>query len=289
MTSTTIIVGIDGSPSAAAALAFATDFGRTTDASIVAIHCRQTPSGCTYPGAAWTPDEAAGEGHRLLDNALEASGATGEVRTEVRHGNPWTVLCAESQDCDLVVIGSTGVATDRGPRDQPVLGSTAQWLVERAGAPAVVVPLGATWVGDPTVVVGVDGSATSIDALRWALTSLPDSATIRVVQSVAVPATADVPAGSELLDPLVDGYRTDLEALVAETTADSGSGRRTPSSHVVLGEAHDALLDPGFAVDVIVMGRHGTTAESAKAIGSVSDHTLRHATVPVVIVPPANR
>ncbi len=101
--------------------------------------------------------------------------------------------------------------------------------------------------------------------------------------AVSVP---DADLEAELLDPVVDRHRDELRRLVNDNLPETfvTSGRKV-QTHVVLGYAQDALTDPGFPCDLIVVGEHGNNVEAPGVLGSIANHTLRYATVPLIVVP----
>src|SRR5699024_10110167 len=89
-----------------------------------------------------------------------------DLRTLVLTRPPSNGLLEVSTDASLVVLGSRGL----GSLDSLFLGSVSTRVSARAACPTVVVPVnGAHRNTDGPIVVGVDGSAHSDAALRFAL------------------------------------------------------------------------------------------------------------------------
>jgi nucleotide-binding universal stress UspA family protein len=140
------------------------------------------------------------------------------------------------------------------------------------------------------IVVGVDGSRYSREALRWAL----EEANRR-----------DCPVRALLVwhaDPMVAAGRPTTIGVGTQLSADPGSDYlRTLDNTVrgVLGEHDDPRLSAevvhGATVDVLtaastdaqllVLGSHGHGRLFEAALGTVSQHCVRHAACPVVIIP----
>ena len=148
-----------------------------------------------------------------------------------------------------------------------------------------------------TIVVGVDGSDASHEALRWAAAE----AKLREAQLVVVHAWSFVPAQS-LGDPgmlavpagdLAGQLSAESEAAgtVLDNAVDTALGA-DPAVEVdrrlVEGDAGEAVLAEGAEADVIVVGSHGRTGLKAALLGSVSRHVVDHAKCPVVVVKAAN-
>jgi nucleotide-binding universal stress UspA family protein len=138
------------------------------------------------------------------------------------------------------------------------------------------------------IVVGVDGSDASKDALRWAV----EDARARGAEVVALCAyEVPVPAPDAAPAPPVD-----LPALVAEAHANAqqlateivdevvGNAASVDVAPIAVEEAPaKALLDASRDADLLVVGSHGHGL-SGLFLGSVSLECAQHAACPVVIV-----
>jgi nucleotide-binding universal stress UspA family protein len=133
-----------------------------------------------------------------------------------------------------------------------------------------------------TIVVGVDGSEAGRRALRWALEEAARigaevqaitawSFEVSVVPGVNDPFTAAERAGKFLADDVAAVTAGDGASVVQRTV-------EGPAAEMLVGAAADAAL--------LVVGshRHGRFFEAI--LGSVTAGCLRHATCPVVVVPP---
>jgi len=138
-----------------------------------------------------------------------------------------------------------------------------------------------------TIVVGVDGSDASLEALRFAIAE----AGIRGAKPKAgsawhvPPAVYDAawaPASTDL-----DEYRKLAEAALAKTIEEIGAAASGVEVTPVLREGHpaDVLLDEAEAADLLVVGTRGLGGVKGLLLGSVSQHVAHHAHCPVVIVP----
>ncbi|WP_226364488.1 universal stress protein [Pseudonocardia sp. ICBG162] len=137
-----VVVGVDGSGDAAAALDFAADVAARREVPLVAVRAWCDPA--TDPAVALLLDPEAVEREEAeeLERAvapLSEEFPTVEVRTRVVHGSPSAVLTGASDGAGLVVVGTRG----RGPLSGLVLGSVAQAVLHHAGAPVAVVRDGA--------------------------------------------------------------------------------------------------------------------------------------------------
>jgi nucleotide-binding universal stress UspA family protein len=146
-----------------------------------------------------------------------------------------------------------------------------------------------------TIVVGVDGSEASVEALRWAV----DEARLRGARVVALHAWVFVPA-PPIGDPgmiaipagdLAGQLEAETEAARAELTDAVARVLGTePDVEVVQrlteAEAGEALVEESKEADLVVVGSHGRSGLRAAILGSVSRHVVDHAHCPVVVVRP---
>ncbi|UFR00263.1 universal stress protein [Streptomyces sp. Go40/10] len=138
-------------------------------------------------------------------------------------------------------------------------------------------------VSERRVVVGVDGSQSSYEALRWAVryAGLVGAA----VDAVAVWELPGLYGWSgPAVDMDVDEEET-REKMSRELTdvlgPDAAGSVRT---HVVHGNPADVLLRAGEGAEVLVVGSRGRGGFARALLGSVSQHVSQHASCPVVIV-----
>jgi nucleotide-binding universal stress UspA family protein len=135
----TIVVGVDDSRGARAALDWALDEARRHGARVEVLHAFEVEIAWidAAESAKWSElqREAA---QAVLSTVIEGAGApaAGEIDARVVEGNPVTVLVEASEHADLLVVGSRG----RGGLRGLLLGSVSQRCVERARCPVVVVP-----------------------------------------------------------------------------------------------------------------------------------------------------
>jgi nucleotide-binding universal stress UspA family protein len=132
----------------------------------------------------------------------------------------------------------------------------------------------------PVVVVGVDGSEGSADALRWAAGQAQlTGASLRVIASWRWPSyVTRVPPGA---DPAGDTERTLREA-VAPVRAEFPD--LDISEHVVQGPAGPSLLTHAENATLLVVGARGRAAFPGMLLGSVAEYCVRNGPCPVVVV-----
>jgi nucleotide-binding universal stress UspA family protein len=136
-----IVVGVDGSPPAQAALAWALGQAELTDGSVDAVIVWEYPPAIGGFGVGASMYEGANFRELAEKTVTEAVGSATapagsvSVRTQVIEGNPAQVLLAAADDADLLVVGSRG----HGGFVGALLGSVSQHCVHHAHCPVVVV------------------------------------------------------------------------------------------------------------------------------------------------------
>ena len=131
------------------------------------------------------------------------------------------------------------------------------------------------------IVVGIDGSESSMQALGWALRRARlDGTPIDAVTAWQYPTIY----GWAL--PATDDYdhRHNAQAMLDAVIADVGGSDPVVAIHdrVVEGHATGVLLDAARDAQLLVVGRGGDG--SSRTLGSVSQHCTQHSPCPVVIV-----
>ncbi|MFI9365652.1 universal stress protein [Kitasatospora sp. NPDC053057] len=138
---------------------------------------------------------------------------------------------------------------------------------------------------NPRIVVGVDGSPASEQALRWAVDyAKAVGGTIDAVAAWEYPAFygwggTSVPA--EVYNPEELAGRTLAESVTKVVGQDAGVPIR---ESVVPGNAAGALLQTAKGAALLVVGSRGLGGFSGVLLGSVSRHLTEHAPCPVVVV-----
>ena len=131
------------------------------------------------------------------------------------------------------------------------------------------------------IVVGADGSAASVDALRWAARQA--EVTGAVLEAVICWQYPMVFGGAPVLaeiDWLADA-RTALDAAVQGALGERAS---SVTQRAVEGHPARVLLDESAGADLLVVGSRGHGGFAGMLLGSISEHVVAHARCPVVVV-----
>ncbi|MFF2750283.1 universal stress protein [Kitasatospora sp. NPDC058048] len=135
----------------------------------------------------------------------------------------------------------------------------------------------------PGIVVGVDGSASSREALAWALRQARlDGREVEAVIAWHLPPTSGwggVPVPGSA-----------LEEAARETLAEAVDGERAAvpdvpvTRRVVEGNAGQVLVEASRGAGLLVVGCRGLGGMAGVLLGSVSRHCAEHAKCPVLVV-----
>jgi nucleotide-binding universal stress UspA family protein len=284
-----VLVGVDGSASALAAVRWAAReavrrrvglrlvvaFGwMPVEAENDAMQLGPSVGDALRRAAKQHLDEAAAEAVALAPDLA--------VARVVLTGYPTAVLVAESAAAQLVVVGDRGIGGFEGL----LVGSVAPALAAHAHCPVVVVRgLGG---GTPPpeggpVVVGIDGSPASESALGFAV----EAAVALGAPLVAVHAWQDIAVGAgegRLLhtDSVADDAAAHLDEGLAPWRAKYPELVIDPL--VVRDRPARALVRHSAGAQLVVVGSRGRGPLAGLLLGSVSQALLHHAASPVAVV-----
>jgi len=295
MNAKAIVVGFDGSTGAHAALAWALAEARMRHAPVRLVYAAPTSVQLTPPFGGYAlpdVDERRETGRQTLAAGVAAAAISAPdvgVDTRLTDATPPVALLSDAADSEMVVVGSRGL----GGFSELLVGSTSVQLATHASCPVVVIrpsepPRPDLVPGAAGVVVGVDGSDTSNEALGFAF----EEAAMRGVGLTAVhawqsayfdsPATEALPSGSVVADEfqasemrvLNESIRLWTEKLPAVTL----------SRRVVHGDPVTTLVDASRSAELLIVGSRGRDGFRSLLLGSVSHAMVHHAHCPVAVV-----
>ncbi len=132
------------------------------------------------------------------------------------------------------------------------------------------------------IVVGVDGSASSKQALAWAVGQA------RLTGAVVEAVTAwEFPTAYGYPVPVLD---VNFSELATKTVTDAiaeisvGADARPIRYRVVEGNAAQALVDASAGADLVVVGSRGHGGFIGALLGSTGQHLVQNARCPVVVI-----
>lgn len=275
-----LVVGVDGSSRAAAALGWAARFAVRTQAELLVVFAwqRRQAEGTQHDFA-----ERRAAAQQLLDGEWsDPARAAGIIRPHTRQleGSPEKLLeIADDEEADLVVVGNRGA----GGFAALHIGSVAHHLAHHTSRPLAIVPESTARESIETIVVGVDGSPGSAAAIQWCASVAP-ALGARVVAVLAFePFVEWVPES----DP--KSWRRVAEwemAVWIEPLRD----QRVPTDTAIVEDVHPvaAIADTAAkrSAQLIVVGTHGLGGFTKMRLGGVAVQLVHHLGLPVVLVPP---
>lgn len=280
-----IIAGYNGSEASSEAVRWAANEAQTRGAPLRVVTCPDLPP--TTSAAAFGTGAVYDAERSLAEvNAETVRTSIGESHPDVAlsvaivPGSPTSALLDGLDPDDLVVVGASS-------HDGAALfwvGSTTRHLAHHSPCPVVAVRGAASRGAPDRVVVGVDGSEASDEALLWAA----DEADLHGAELVVVhawdypyrPTDAESAQGHDITQ--VDAACT-LDIAV-ETARERSAAAVTPM--LVEGGPVDALIQTARDGDLLVVGSRGRGALRSRIFGSTANSVLDAAAVPVVIVRP---
>ena len=167
--------------------------------------------------------------------------------------------------------------------DRQATEQTAMFGFGGSPAPVAAAPAGEPGVkrAAPRIVVGVDGSPASVDALRWAARQAElTGAAVEAVISWDYPSTTGMEFGS--LD--IDWAGNARAALVDTLHVALGDNATSITGTVTRGHPAEVLVAAAQGADLLVVGSRGHAALPGRLLGSVSEHVAARAPCPVVVV-----
>ncbi len=137
------------------------------------------------------------------------------------------------------------------------------------------------------IVVGVDGSASSRTALRWAVRQARlTGGTVNAVIAWELPMTPQnygwAPLYVEEAGEFAADARKRIDAVISEEVAPDDS--ELVRTQVVHGHPARVLLDAAEGTDLLVVGHRGHGSFAGALLGSVGQYCVHHARCPVLIV-----
>ena len=277
-----VLVGVDGSSPAAAALAWSTRLAQAARAEVVAANVFEPQQ------AEISPEEyedllARSEQRLRGDWAGELSNSSVEHRWLQLDGAPDVLLdAARTTDSDLLVVGTRGAARHAGFH----LGSLAHHLAHHTTGPLAIVARSGASLPLDHLIVGVDGSPGSDAAVRW---------TAGMASAIGARVTAVCafdPNRKWGLDADPASWRATAERAVSDASieplrqAGVPVGVRIVENQHPLGALEAVAAEEGAGV--IVVGARALSSVGGTRLGRLPLQLVHHTHIPVVLVPPAS-
>jgi nucleotide-binding universal stress UspA family protein len=285
MNMTRIVVGVDGSAPSIAATRWAAQEARQTGATLVLTHAFDWDYyGARFDGGTILREWAENRANTILADAAAAAAAVAPAVTvslKAVIGSPMPVLLEAAADASMLVVGNRG----RGGFGSLLLGSVGQRLATHAPLPVVVVR-GRTDAGAGAVVVGVDGSPSSLDALEAGFREAASRSAQLIAVRAYVPPTP--PWGVNVEPVVYDVAESDAELHAELDELLAPWSEKFPDvvteKLVAHGGAAGVLVGLSHTAQLLVVGTRGHGGVAGTVTGSVGLQLLHHADCPVLVV-----
>jgi nucleotide-binding universal stress UspA family protein len=276
-----ILVAFDGSDSSQNALRQAINLARTEKCWVKVVSVVPSYEGdIELTGVKDIESAIKGPAEKLLAEAREIASSEGvSVITNIEQGEAYEriVDVAESENCDLIVMGRKG----HSRIEKALVGCVTERVIGHTHKDVLVVPKG-TAVGLDSILLATDGSNYSesastraIDLARSYGAALGGVSVVDVTDEFQ----AEAPA---IVEQLIKNAKAALGALSKKADA-AGVKAET---FVREGEAYDVItgLAASIGAHLIVMGSHGRKGLSRLLMGSVTQKVIGFAQCPVLVV-----
>ncbi len=134
---------------------------------------------------------------------------------------------------------------------------------------------------NPLIVVGVDGSPASVDALRWAARQAELTGYhLEAVTTWQFPTELD----EIFFDDKSSAYSEPAERRLHEALVEAGIDEQGCTKSVLKGHSAAVLVERSADAELLVVGSRGHGGFTGLLLGSVSSSVMSHAVCPVVVV-----
>jgi nucleotide-binding universal stress UspA family protein len=277
-----ILVGVDDALEAGTAVRWAARLAAALEAEVILVNVWHAPADAS-PTDAHEEDAAERRERleRLWEREVRAEGVP--VRAEVFEGDPREVLLevAEGEQVDFIVVARSGLEGERPGLLH--LGSVVEYLAHESTWPLAVIPAETPSTPPTHIMLGVDGSPESANAVRWCAEharALHSKVTAVNVQS---PHHEHNPKGTP--DDWLNFVETQevpdwsgplLEAGVSVEPVALRSARPATGLLTAAGD-HES--------DLLVIGTRGLGGFLGLRIGGTALRVLHRSEIPLVLVP----
>ncbi len=295
-----VLVGLDGSTNAEAAMWWAADIAVAAKRPLRLLTSYSLPvmvglgAAAGYMGPMLTSEEI----HQIdaaNRQAIEAAKAKVlaahpnlVVETYLDQGSPANALLKASEDAAMIVMGTRGI----GSTHALVLGSVSYAVAHRAKCPVVLIPESSDRSKPGRVVVGVDGSKNSIQAAVWALHFAESQGrSVELVSAWHYPYAAMSPEIGMVMGPDIEELRAamkrDARKIVDEVKKQlsvAEGSRVSITTEVIEGSATEAMIDHTQPQDYLVVGSRSRSMLAAALLGGTTLALAHRSRCPIVIV-----
>lgn len=280
-----VVVGVDGSPLSQTAVLQGAHFASTRGMTLHLLHAFAPDLPMLGFGELADHGAVTEHGRRLLRDATARAHSAHHdltVTSSLTDGYASRALVASSHTAALVVVGVAGY----GVLSRTSMGAVAMQVLTHAACPVLVV--GHESAGAPIsggrIVVGVDGSESSLQAVRTAVREAAVlDGVVEVVHAWQARGSGDPTLASAAswegyvaeIEHRVDAVAAEMRATYAETKVEV---------NVVRGDPVRALTARSDGASLLVVGSRGAGGFEGLHVGSTAMRIVGRSTCPVLVV-----
>ena len=274
-----IIVGVSGNKTGDSALEWALEYAGAHHSEVELVHVVDDRWSILSKSLTGTALLDAEHEMRLRAEQGSETHTTLLVHPAVVEGDPLQTLVDKAQGADLLVIGTHELSRFRGL----IFSTRAAHIAALSPTSVAVIPTGRELTGTG-VVVGVDGSASSIAAVEFAAKEAD-----RLQQPLKAVYAWRALTPWALEDEFEPQEPTDSDRLIL-SEAVAGLAEEYPDLSLELDLSPelpaDALLEASAGARLLVVGTHGRHGVAKLWLGSVSHELILAMPCPVVVIKP---
>ncbi|NHA66775.1 universal stress protein [Phycicoccus flavus] len=282
MSQSRVVVGVDGSPLSTTAVLQASHYASSRGMSLHVLHAFAPDLPMLGFGALSDRTAVTGHGRQLLAAAAARAHAAHPdltVTTGLQDGYASQALISSSRSADLVVVGAVGF----GLLSRATMGAVAMQVLTHAQCPVLVVghETGGAPVPGSRVVVGVDGSDDSLEALRaGAREAGVLDGTLEVVHTWQAKGAADPTLGRA---SSWEEYERVVEQRVRTALTSTEVPEVKCEVHILRDEPVHALAAHTEGASLLVVGSRGTGGFQGLHVGSTALRLVARSACPVLV------
>lgn len=230
-------------------------------------------------------EEFASEARRVGEAAVQHLIGVDVRPTIVCQGQAGPSIVQAGGSAGLIVVGTRG----RGAMAGNMLGSVSSHVVANATRPVAVVPPSADVDAvESKVVVGVDGSEHSTEAVLWALNNTPPTAMIDLVHCWVYQPLVEMEFSTEFRDEFEEKAQSALNLTLRRVSERATADERNRLvGWLQHGDARTVLADRARDCDLLVVGARGRGGIKHLLLGSVTSSLVHQPVTTTVVVPAA--
>ncbi len=203
-------------------------------------------------------------------------------RARLIPSHPGSALVGAAAQSALLVVGSRG----RSAFVETLFGSVGSYCAKHAKVPLAVIPEGSDAGGElGEVIVGVDGSPNSANALEWALRHVASTGRVTAVGCWDLIPLVEAPTWDRALEAATAVHIEDTIAELKDAAGPTQASWPPVEIRVHRGDPRVVLPTLAKTADLLVVGARGHRGIPHLLLGSTTTSLFHHPSGPTVVIP----